>query len=148
MFDIFNLQRFVEAQNRGRPDDYASALLELRAGCKRGHWMWYIFPQILGLGASAMSVEYAISSREQAKAYWGDPILGPRLGECTRLVMDIEGKTARQIFSSPDDLKFQSCMPLFDRSVTGIAVFHDALLKYFGGKRDQRTIDILNSQIV
>jgi uncharacterized protein (DUF1810 family) len=145
MTDGFNLQRFIDAQNQGAPGDYESALQELRAGHKRSHWMWYIFPQIRGLGSSATSITYAISSREEAKAYWADATLGSRLRECTESVMKVEGKTARQIFSTPDDLKFHSCMTLFETSTKDPAIFRDALLKYFGGKPDQGTIDILNS---
>jgi uncharacterized protein (DUF1810 family) len=133
---VFNLQRFVEAQDRV----YQSVLEELRSGHKRGHWMWYVFPQIQGLGESAMSREYAISSRDEARAYSEDPILGARLRECTQLVMAVEGRTAEQIFSSPDNLKFHSCMTLFEQSATEPAIFRTALLKYFGGKPDQLTL--------
>jgi uncharacterized protein (DUF1810 family) len=142
MIDTFNLQRFIEAQDPG----YDSVLEELRAGQKRCHWMWYIFPQIQGLGVSAMSRKYAISSRDEAKAYWEHPILGSRLRECTKLVMNVEGSTAEQIFSYIDSLKFCSCMTLFERSATDPTIFSSALLKYFGGKPDQRTLDILKSR--
>jgi uncharacterized protein (DUF1810 family) len=145
MTDTFNLQRFIEAQDRDR--EYESFVLpELRAGGKRSHWMWYIFPQIQGLGGSELSREYAISSQEEGKAYWEHPILGLRLRECTQLVMNVEGRTVNQIFSSPDNLKFCSCMTLFERSATDPTIFRGALLKYFGGKPDQKTLDILKSQ--
>jgi uncharacterized protein (DUF1810 family) len=145
MTDTFNLQRFIEAQDRDR--EYESFVLpELRAGGKRSHWMWYIFPQIQGLGGSELSREYAISSQEEGKAYWEHPILGLRLKECTQLVMHVEGRTANQIFSYPDDLKFRSCMTLFERTATDPIIFRGALLKYFGGKPDQETLDILKSQ--
>ena len=139
MKDVFDLQRFVDAQDR----DYATVLRELRAGRKRSHWIWYVFPQIRGLGASAMSRKYAISSKDEARAYSEHPILGPRLRECTQRVLDVEGRTAEQIFPYPDDLKFRSCMTLFERSAADPAVFRAALLKYFGGKPDRVTLDIL-----
>ncbi|MFY4730278.1 DUF1810 domain-containing protein [Nitrospira sp. BLG_2] len=142
MTDIFNLQRFIEAQDPG----YRSVLQELRAGHKRGHWMWYIFPQIQGLGESSMSQKYAISSQGEAKAYSEHPILGSRLRECTQLVMNVEGRTADQIFSYPDNLKFRSCMTLFERSATDSSIFRAALLKYFGGEPDQLTLKILERQ--
>jgi uncharacterized protein (DUF1810 family) len=127
----FNLQRFIEAQDR----EYGAVLQELEAGQKRCHWMWYIFPQIQGLGESAMSRKYAISSRNEARAYWEHPILGSRLRECTKLVMNMEGSTAEQIFSYTDSLKFRFCMTLFERSATDSTIFSSALLKYFGGSR-------------
>ena len=144
MSDGFNLQRFVEAQDRV----YQSVLEELRGGHKRGHWMWYIFPQLLGLGGSAMSQEYAISSQDEAKAYWEHSILGARLRECTQLVLAVDARTAEQIFSYPDNLKFRSCMTLFEHSVPEPGIFRAALLRYCGGKPDHLTLDILNSKSV
>lgn len=141
MIDTFNLQRYIEAQE----GSYASVLQELRAGQKCSHWMWYIFPQIKGLGGSSTSRKYAISSQGEATAYLEHPILGSRLRECTQLVMDVEGRTAEQIFSYPDNLKFRSCMTLFEGSATDPTIFRAALLKYFGGKSDQLTLDILKS---
>ena len=140
MTDTFNLQRFIKAQDQV----YLSVLEELRDGYKRGHWMWYIFPQIQGLGGSAMSHKYAILSQDEAKAYSEHPILGSRLQECTQLVMAVEGRTAEQIFSYPDHLKFRSCMTLFERSATEPSIFRAALLRYFSGKPDNLTLDILN----
>ena len=142
MTDIYNLQRFVDAQDR----HYESVLRELRAGEKRGHWMWYIFPQIQGLGQSATSQEYAIKSRHEAKAYWEHSILGQRLRECTQLVLNLEGRTAQQIFSYVDTLKFRSCMTLFERSASDSTIFRAALLKYFRGEPDQLTVEILKNQ--
>lgn len=142
MSDAFNLERFVKAQE----PDYESALRELSAGRKRSHWIWYVFPQVRGLGASAMSQKYAISGRDEARAYCEHPILGPRLRECTQLVLDVEGRTAEQIFPYPDDLKFRSCMTLFERCAPDPAIFRAALLKYFGGKPDTRTLEILEKQ--
>ncbi len=109
MSDPHDLQRFVDAQN----PVFDQVLSELQAGHKRSHWMWFIFPQIRGLGASPMANRYAISSIAEARAYLGHPILGPRLRECTRLVTEIEGRTIAEIFGYPDDLKFRSSMTLF-----------------------------------
>jgi uncharacterized protein (DUF1810 family) len=135
----FDLRRFVEAQSR----DYGTVLAELRAGRKRSHWIWYVFPQIAGLGSSAMSQKYAISSCDEARAYAEHPILGPRLRECTQLVLDVQGRGAGQIFPYPDDLKFRSCMTLFERCAADPAIFRAALEKYFGGEPDRTTLDIL-----
>jgi uncharacterized protein (DUF1810 family) len=134
-----NLGRFVDAQER----DYPSVLEELRAGQKRSHWIWYIFPQIEGLGGSPMSRTYAICSRDEAKAYSEHPVLGPRLRECTQLVVNVEGRSAEQIFPYPDNLKFRSCMTLFERSAADPTIFRAALLKYFAGKGDRLTLEIL-----
>jgi uncharacterized protein (DUF1810 family) len=142
--DRYNLERFVEAQ----AGVYAQACAELRAGRKRSHWMWFVFPQIRGLGSSETAVRYAISGREEARAYLEHPVLGPRLRECAGIVVGVEGKSVEEIFGYPDDLKFHSSMTLFDRAVAlsgevGSAserVFHEALKKYFGGKMDQATL--------
>lgn len=144
MNDTFNLQRFIEAQNRGY--GYEAVLQELRAGRKREHWMWYIFPQIQGLGGSAMSKRYAISSQDEAKAFWEHPTLGFRLRECTESVIKLEDRTAEEIFSYPDCRKFRSCMTLFEASATDPTIFRIALRKYFGGEPDQATLDILKSR--
>src|ERR1051325_3915875 len=109
MDDPFNLQRFVEAQD----PVFNQVLSELQQGRKRGHWMWFIFPQLAGLGHSSMASKFAISSREEGQAYLNHPILGPRLRECSRFVNRVEGRSIQQIFGSPDDLKFRSCMTLF-----------------------------------
>src|SRR5258708_1362475 len=106
MADVFNLQRFIDAQDQV----YQLVLEELRVGDKRGHWMWYIFPQIQGLGGSATSQEYALSSRDEAKAYSEHPILGTRLRECIQLLMAVENRTVEQMFSYPDNLKLRSCL--------------------------------------
>lgn len=139
MGDAFDLRRFVQAQER----DYASVLVELKSGRKRSHWIWYVFPQIAGLGSSGMSQKYAISSSDEARAYSEHPVLGPRLSECTQLVLDVQGRTAEQIFPYPDDLKFRSCMTLFERCAADPALFRAALEKYFGGKPDRLTLDLL-----
>lgn len=138
MNDPFNLQRFVDAQS----PIFDQVCSELRGGAKRSHWMWFIFPQIEGLGYSQLARKFAISSREEAVAYLEHPILGPRLIECTKLVNLIEDRAIEQIFSYPDDLKFQSCMTLF-ADTTDNQVFVDALRKYFKGKSDPSTLDRL-----
>ena len=139
MKDEYNLQRFIGAQDQV----YPAVLDELRVGEKRGHWMWYIFPQIKGLGHSVMAQQFAITSREEAKAYLDHPVLGLRLRECTRLVMNVEGRTVEQIFYYPDNLKFRSCMTLFKETAAENNMFQDALLKYFEGEPDELTLDIL-----
>ena len=139
MEDPFNLDRFVVAQNTILPQ----VLDELRAGEKRGHWIWFIFPQMKGLGHSPLSFQFGIGSLEEAKAYWQHSVLGPRLEQCTRLVNLIEKRSIYQILGSPDDLKFRSSMTLFSRAATDTTVFVDALKKYFGGKPDPLTSEML-----
>ena len=140
MNDPYDLHRFIEAQDY----IYQEVLGELRSGQKGGHWMWYIFPQIKGLGSSGMTQKYAISSQEEAQAYLRHSILGARLRECTELVIDVNGRSAKEIFYYPDCLKFRSCMTLFMTSTTDNKIFKDALVKYFKGKPDPLTLDILN----
>jgi uncharacterized protein (DUF1810 family) len=137
--DPYNLERFVDAQN----PVFEQVCAELREGRKRGHWMWFIFPQIIGLGYSQLATKFAISSREEAEAYLRHRVLGPRLRECTRLVTLVEGRSISQIFGSPDDLKFRSCMTLFARATAENQVFEDALRKYFGGESDRLTLQRL-----
>jgi uncharacterized protein (DUF1810 family) len=134
--DPFNLQRFVEAQ-RGV---YEQALAEIAAGRKRSHWMWFIFPQIAGLGHSSMAQRYAISSVREAEAYLKHPVLGPRLRECANLVAQVDGKSAYEILGSPDDMKFHSCMTLFARAAPQAEIFEAALDKYFDGRDDALTL--------
>ena len=134
--DPYDLRRFVEAQE----PVYARVLAELRAGRKASHWMWFIFPQIAGLGHSAMARRYAISSRSEASAYLDHPVLGPRLRECTRLVNAIEGRSAHEIFGSPDDVKFRSCMTLFAEVTVDNDAFDAALRRFFDGERDPATL--------
>ncbi len=136
MDDPYNLDRFVRVQE----DIYDQVVKELKAGEKRSHWMWFIFPQVKGLGFSPMAVEFAIKSRGEAVAYLEHPIVGARLRECTRLVNAIEGRTIQRIFGSPDDMKFRSSMTLFAEVAAGDEVFKDALEKYFGGEPDKRTL--------
>jgi len=139
MDDPYHLQRFVDAQ----APIYDQVCSELRQGQKRSHWMWFVFPQIKGLGHTQMANQYAIASREEAAAYLQHPILGPRLRECTRLVNLIEGRSVEQIFGYPDDLKFRSSMTLFAHATSENQVFTDALGKYFAGESDPLTLQRL-----
>lgn len=139
MNDPFDLQRFVRAQD----SVYPSVLAELRAGRKRTHWIWFIFPQLKGLGFSQMATAYGIASRKEAEAYLDHPILGPRLRECTALVNLIENRPISQIFGYPDDLKFRSSMTLFGAVTTDHQDFNDAVRKYFAGEPDPRTLELL-----
>jgi len=133
--DPYDLDRFVRAQAA----DYDRALSELSDGKKRSHWMWYIFPQIEGLGQSAMSHRYSIKSVAEARAYLDHPVLGPRLRECFAAVQNIEGRSALEIFGSPDDSKLRSCATLFAHA-TGEGVFEQVLQKYFNGQHDEETL--------
>ncbi|MGO4376778.1 DUF1810 domain-containing protein [Pseudoduganella sp. RAF53_2] len=137
--DDFNLQRFVEAQQAA----YGSVQSELAAGRKRGHWMWFIFPQIAGLGFSAMAERYAISGLAEARAYLAHPLLGARLRECCALVLAVEGASAHTIFGSPDDMKFRSSLTLFAQAAPDEKLFTDCLDKYYGGQPDPATLDRL-----
>ena len=133
------LQRFVDAQN----PVFEQVCAELREGRKQTHWMWFIFPQIKGLGTSPMAIEFAISSRQEAEAYLKHSVLGPRLRECTRLVNQVEGRSVNQIFGYPDDLKFRSSMTLFASTSCENEIFKDALRRYFGGEPDRSTLERL-----
>ena len=139
--DPFDLARFLEAQ----ADTYAQAVRELRSGQKRSHWMWFVFPQIDGLGASATARRYALKSLAETRAYLGHPVLGARIGECTRIVNGLAGRTARQIFGTPDDLKFRSSMTLFELVADPGSEFAAALDKFFAGARDARTLALVRN---
>lgn len=139
MDDAYDLERFVEAQSRM----IEVARSELRQGAKRSHWMWFIFPQIRGLGSSATAVHFAIGSREEAAAYLKHPVLGPRLIECTQLVLGVKNRTSEQIFGEIDSLKFRSSMTLFAEATLKEKVFQEALAKYFDGEPDAATLEIL-----
>ena len=139
MEDVHNLGRFLNAQ----AGVYESAVAELSAGEKRSHWMWFIFPQIAGLGHSTMAQKYAIGSIAEARDFAEHPVLGPRLRQCTQLVLDIEGRGVEEIFGYPDDLKFRSSMTLFMTTASEPGIFKSAIDKYLAGKPDQRTLDIL-----
>ena len=139
MSDPFKLERFVDAQRKV----FDHVRSELLRGEKEGHWMWFVFPQIKGLGSSWMAQAYAISSRAEAKAYLAHPILGPRLIECTELVNAVGGRSIEQIFGSVDTLKFRSSMTLFREVAPNCDAFSAALNKYFGGSPDPLTLDRL-----
>ena len=135
--DPFDLRRFIAAQ-----DPVMDAVLaELRAGRKASHWMWFVFPQIQGLGSSSMARHYALASRQEARAYHEHPQLGARLQECTRLVLQVQERPVEQIFGYPDDLKFHSCMTLFAQVAPEVALYRAALQKYFAGVPDARTLE-------
>jgi uncharacterized protein (DUF1810 family) len=140
MSDGFDLERFVKAQ----AGVYEQVCAELRAGHKRTHWMWFIFPQIRGLGSSSMAVRFGIASLAEAQAYLEHAVLGPRLRECAGIVCGVDGKSVGEIFGSPDDLKFHSSMTLFAKAAeTNEAdeVFGEALEKYFDGEMDGGTLE-------
>lgn len=139
MADPYDLQRFVDAQ----APVYAAALAELQAGLKRSHWMWFVFPQLAGLGSSAMAQRYAISSLAEAQAYLAHPLLGPRLRTCVEAVNAVPGRSAHDIFGSPDDLKFRSSLTLFAAAADDPRLFEDALGRYFGGAGDPATLALL-----
>jgi uncharacterized protein (DUF1810 family) len=137
----FDLSRFEAAQ-----DPLIERVLgELHAGEKRSHWMWFVFPQLAGLGHSPMARRYAIMSLDEARAYLAHSRLGPRLIECTGLVNAVEGRSVHEIFGSPDDMKFRSSMTLFSRAAPDEAAFREALDRYFGGEEDPRTVDLLGA---
>jgi len=138
--DTFDLNRFTSAQE----NSYDSALAELRSGRKRTHWMWYIFPQIDGLGHSATAKHYAIKSQEEARQYLNHPVLGQRLLECAEAVFAIEGRSAAEIFGYPDNLKLKSSMTLFAYVAPPGSVFSRVLDKYFNGEQDTLTLQILD----
>lgn len=138
MTDAFDLQRFVDAQ----APVYRRVVAELRQGRKQSHWMWFIFPQLAGLGHSPMAQRFAIASRDEALAYLAHAVLGPRLRECTALVMAVEGRTIREILGSPDDLKFRSSMTLF-AAVSSDPEFAAAIRKFYDGTADRKTLELL-----
>lgn len=140
--DPFDLARFLDAQF----DDYESALREIRQGRKETHWMWYIFPQFDGLGFSEVSKQYAIKSLAEAKAYLLHPILGSRLFECSQAALTVDGRSATQIFGSPDNMKLRSCATLFAKVAPAGSVFEQLLDKFFGGVRDERTLRLIDQQ--
>lgn len=137
--DPHNLQRFVEAQD----SVIKEVKKELRSGRKRTHWMWYVFPQMEGLGRSQMARRYAISSRNEAEAYLEHSVLGPRLRDCTEIVNALEGRSANEIFGSPDDLKFRSSMTLFDAVADDPTPFRTSIKLYFDNEPDPKTLELL-----
>jgi uncharacterized protein (DUF1810 family) len=140
MADKFDLQRFVDAQSH----NYDQALAELRAAHKASHWMWYVFPQIAGLGSSPMAVAYAIGSLVEAGAYLAHPVLGPRLRDCVAAILAVEDRTAHEIFGTPDDLKLHSSLTLFAEAAPDEPLFRQALDKYFAGRPDKGTLQKLS----
>src|SRR5262249_9041138 len=139
--DPHNLTRFVQAQE----DDYDQALAEIRSGRKLSHWMWYIFPQLEGLGFSATSQRYAIKTLAEAKAYLSHPVLGPRLMQCAEVTLGVQGRSAFEIFGTPDDMKLHSCSTLFAYVSPDGSVFDRLLDKYLQGRRDAKTLRLLDS---
>ena len=137
--DPYDLNRFVRAQKA----DYEQALSEIKSGRKCSHWMWYIFPQFDGLGFSAISKEYSIKSVAEAEAYLRHPVLGPRLTECAEAALSVKGRSAYDIFGSPDDLKLRSCATLFACVSPAGSVFDRLLDQYFRGERDPKTLRLL-----
>ncbi|MCG3148588.1 MAG: hypothetical protein PCFJNLEI_02033 [Verrucomicrobiae bacterium] len=140
--DPYNLDRFILAQEQV----YDTALEELQSGQKETHWMWFIFPQIAGLGVSSTSTHYAIKSLDEARAYLQHPVLGTRLRVCANTVLKINGRTASDIFGYPDDLKLKSSMTLFEAAAVSDSAFAQVLAKYFNGERDEKTLQILRTQ--
>jgi uncharacterized protein (DUF1810 family) len=141
--DPHDLNRFVRAQ----VSDYQRALAELQSGRKRSHWIWYIFPQIDGLGFSSTAKRYAIKSLDEAKAYLAHPILGPRLTQCAEAMLSIENRTANEILGAPDDLKLRSCATLFACVAPKGSVFDRLLEKFYRGERDDKTLRILGGDL-
>jgi uncharacterized protein (DUF1810 family) len=142
--DPFDLERFVTAQ----APVFDRALAELQAGRKRSHWMWFIFPQLRGLGFSTTARLYGIASLAEARAYLAHPQLGPRLESCTRDVLAIENRSLHDIFGTPDDMKFGSCMTLFSLAADGDdSSFRTALDRYCGGRQDERTMELLEGEL-
>jgi uncharacterized protein (DUF1810 family) len=136
------LERFIEAQ----APIYAQALGELRAGQKQSHWMWFIFPQVAGLGQSPTSRAYAIQSLDEARAYLAHPVLGSRLRECCQVLMNLRAKSANDIFGSIDAMKLRSCLTLFAEAAPEEVLFYNLLEKYFDGDTDEATLEVLSNQ--
>ena len=137
--DPFDLQRFVAAQ----APVLDAVRAELAAGRKRSHWMWFVFPQLRGLGSSTMAQHYGMASLDEARAYLAHPVLGPRLRECCALLLAVPGRSAHEILGSPDDLKFRSCLTLFAAAAPQEPVFAQALRRFYGGEPDPRTLALL-----
>ena len=136
--DPFDLQRFVAAQDGVMPE----VLDELTQGRKRTHWMWFVFPQLAALGMSATAKHFGIRSLDEARAYWAHPVLGPRLAQCCTILLGVEGRTAHEIFGSPDDLKLRSCLTLFELAAPQEPLFARCLEKYDAGQRAERTVSL------
>jgi uncharacterized protein (DUF1810 family) len=141
MFDDFDLERFVDAQ----AGSYDTALAEVRRGAKRSHWMWFVFPQIIGLGSSPMARRYAISSRDEARAYLAHPILGPRYLECVTALQDLTGTTAKAVFGTVDAKKLRSSLTLFAEAAD-LPLVDAAINRWFGGEKDEASLRIIDGQ--
>ena len=141
MADSYDLERFVEAQDAH--GTYDRAVDELRRGRKTSHWMWFVFPQLRGLGQSATAMHFGITSLDEARAYLAHDVLGPRLLECTAAVNGVAGRSAHEIFGAPDDLKFRSSMTLFQLAGPEHGAFAEALAKYYGGEPDPVTVRLV-----
>jgi uncharacterized protein (DUF1810 family) len=141
MSDPYHLLRFVDAQE----SVYDTALRELEQGRKQGHWMWFIFPQLIGLGRSPTAIRFGISGPDEAHAYLAHPLLGDRLVQCTRTANAIRNRTAHEIFGSPDDLKLRSSMTLFRETANEPEPFRTAIERYFSGEADARTLELLRN---
>lgn len=140
--DPYDLSRFEEAQDPA----FYTALVELQEGRKETHWMWFIFPQLAGLGTSAMARKYAITGLDEARAYLAHPVLGPRLTQCCAALLEVRGKSAHEIMGSPDDMKLRSCMTLFAQIAPPGAPFQIVLDRYYGGQPDEKTLRLLTQQ--
>ena len=140
--DAFHLERFVDAQ----APVFETVIAELTAGRKRSHWMWFIFPQLRGLGHSPTAQFFAIASLDEARAYHAHPLLGPQLERCTKTVLESSARSLNDLFGSPDDLKFRSCMTLFEVAVPTVPLFAQALDRWCAGERDDRTMQLLSTQ--
>ena len=140
--DRYRLSRFIQAQQ----SDCDQALSEIKNGRKRSHWMWYIFPQLDGLGFSSTAKYYSIKNIDEAKAYLDHPVLGARLRECAEAACNVEGRSAAEIFGHPDDLKLKSCATLFEHVAAPGSVFEHLLEKYSDGERDEKTLQLLGNQ--
>ena len=140
--DPYHLQRFIDAQR----DTYDQAIAEIRNGRKTSHWMWYVFPQLRGLGSSPLSIRFGISDTDEAREYLAHPVLGPRLRECAQALLKLSGKSAHEIFGSPDDVKLRSSATLFAHVSQPGSVFHQLLERYFDGEPDSRSLTKLRSE--
>ena len=141
METLYNLNRFLEAQD----STYNEALTEIQKGKKQGHWMWFIFPQLAGLGFSEYNVYYGIKNLEEATHYLHHPVLGKRLVQITKAVLEINGKTANEIFGKPDDRKLRSCMTLFAQVKNAEPIFQQVLDTYYQGIKDEKTLQLLHN---
>jgi uncharacterized protein (DUF1810 family) len=138
---MHTLERFVVAQQ----PVFGTVLAELAGGQKCSHWMWFVFPQLRALGRSSTAKHFGLADRDEARAYWHHPLLGPRLQQCAALLLALQGRTAHQVFGSPDDLKLRSCMTLFERAAPEHADFGRVLDRYYGGQRDELTLALLDA---